>query len=160
MQRRTGQCYQAIVDHVERIAHEQMGEQLHIRYLCQRCGVTERKLRSAFRSIHGATPYRYLREFRMHEAREALLHPKSAATVTSIATEFGFVELGRFSVEYRSVFGECPSVTLRRSSAGVALAAVSPAQAVRDSIIDKESRDLPWSGGAVQTFSHEVRRGV
>lgn len=125
MQRRADQRYQAIIDRVERIAHEQMGEQLHIGYLCQRCGVTERTLRSAFRSIHGATPYRYLRERRMREAREALLHPRSAATVTSIATEFGFVELGRFSVQYRSAFGECPSATLRRSSEASAVVAAS-----------------------------------
>jgi hypothetical protein len=29
---------------------------------------------------------------------------------------FGFVELGRFSVEYRKVFGESPSQTLHRAS--------------------------------------------
>jgi hypothetical protein len=29
---------------------------------------------------------------------------------------FGFVELGRFSVEYRKVFGESPSQTLCRAS--------------------------------------------
>jgi len=38
-------------------------------------------------------------------------------TVTEIATSFGFVELGRFSVEYRKVFGESPSETLGRHSA-------------------------------------------
>jgi transcriptional regulator GlxA family with amidase domain len=37
-------------------------------------------------------------------------------TVTEIATGFGFVELGRFSVEYRKMFGESPSKTLQRSS--------------------------------------------
>jgi AraC-like DNA-binding protein len=33
-------------------------------------------------------------------------------TVTEIATGFGFLELGRFSVEYRKAFGESPSQTL------------------------------------------------
>ena len=35
--------------------------------------------------------------------------------VTEIATALGFVELGRFSVEYRRAFGESPSETLRRA---------------------------------------------
>jgi AraC-like DNA-binding protein len=38
-----------------------------------------------------------------------------SATVTEIATGLGFVELGRFSVEYRRMFGESPSETLHRS---------------------------------------------
>jgi AraC-like DNA-binding protein len=37
-------------------------------------------------------------------------------TVTQIATGFGFTELGRFSVEYRKVFGESPSDTLHQQT--------------------------------------------
>jgi AraC-like DNA-binding protein len=40
------------------------------------------------------------------------------ATVTEIATSFGFVELGRFSVEYRKAFGESPSQTLHHAFPG------------------------------------------
>jgi len=35
-------------------------------------------------------------------------------TVAKIATRFGFTELGRFSVEYREMFGESPSTTLHQ----------------------------------------------
>jgi AraC family ethanolamine operon transcriptional activator len=112
----TDQRYQAITDRVQQIMCQLSGEPIHIGFLCETCGVTERTLRNAFRSIHGTTPYRYLRTRRMWEAREALLHADSAATVTSIAMQFGFLELGRFSVEYRYAFGERPSDTLRRSA--------------------------------------------
>ena len=56
---------------------------------------------------------------RLSEARRALLAADcKRITVTEIATEFGFLELGRFSVEYRKVFGESPSKTLHHALPG------------------------------------------
>jgi AraC-like DNA-binding protein len=50
----------------------------------------------------------------MHLARRALIRADPAtATVTGVATEYGFWELGRFSVQYRALFGESPSASLR-----------------------------------------------
>ena len=77
--------------------------------------VSERVLHKAFQDTYGVPPSRYLRRMRLTEARRALLLAQDRnVTVTEIATDFGFAELGRFSVEYRAVFGECPSATLRR----------------------------------------------
>jgi transcriptional regulator GlxA family with amidase domain len=47
--------------------------------------------------------------------RRALLRADaSTATVTRLATDHGFWELGRFSVTYRKLFDESPSQSLRR----------------------------------------------
>jgi AraC-like DNA-binding protein len=55
----------------------------------------------------------------MHLAHRALLRADPAtATVTKIATDLGFWELGRFSVEYREMFGVSPSVSLRQPTDG------------------------------------------
>ena len=60
-------------------------------------------------------PIRYLSLRRMHLVRRALLRADpSAATVTRLATDHGFWELGRFSVSYRALFGESPSESLQR----------------------------------------------
>jgi transcriptional regulator GlxA family with amidase domain len=50
----------------------------------------------------------------MNLARWALRHASPDATVTEVATRHGFWQLGRFAVEYQSLFGEAPSVTLRQ----------------------------------------------
>ena len=83
--------------------------------ICAAIGVGERTLRSACREHLGMSPMRYLALRRMHLVRRVLLHAiPSTTTVTRIATDHGFWELGRFSVNYRAMFGETPSATLQR----------------------------------------------
>jgi AraC-like DNA-binding protein len=49
--------------------------------------------------------------------RRALMREDpSTATVTRLATDYGFWELGRFAAAYRQLFGETPSASLRRPS--------------------------------------------
>jgi AraC-like DNA-binding protein len=104
-----------IVSCIEETAREHPEDTLHIADLCSIVSVSPSTLYKAFRRIHGSTPYRYLRALRMSEARKALLAScADEATVTQVATRFGFLELGRFAGEYRRSFGESPSATLRR----------------------------------------------
>jgi transcriptional regulator GlxA family with amidase domain len=51
----------------------------------------------------------------MRLVRQALIKADpGVATVTHIATEYGFWELGRFAGQYKWLFGEPPSATLGR----------------------------------------------
>src|SRR5262245_25634597 len=116
MLRQTGQ-YQGIVDRALRVTGRDTEEPIRITKICRAVGVSPRTLLRAFRAVHGATPYRYLCALRLLEAHRILSSPAGKPpTVTEVATRFGFVELGRFAVAYRSAFGESPSDTLRRSS--------------------------------------------
>ncbi|MGC2524739.1 MAG: helix-turn-helix transcriptional regulator [Stellaceae bacterium] len=83
--------------------------------LCAAVGATYWTLRDCCLEYLGMSPKRYLWMRRMNLARLALssANPEKT-TVTEIATNYGFWELGRFSVTYRSLFGEPPSAALRR----------------------------------------------
>jgi len=94
------------------VAH--VTEPVPIYRLCAVIGVGERTLRKAFREIHGISPKRYALRARLAGVRRALRHPGSLRpTVTAIATDYGFFELGRFAGLYKAAFGENPSATLR-----------------------------------------------
>src|SRR5262249_28262009 len=90
-------------------------EPVYLGEICAAIGVSERTLRTCCHDHLGMGPIHYLWLRRMHLARRALLGAEfSAKSVTEIATGYGFWELGRFSVEYRRLFGESPSMTLKR----------------------------------------------
>src|SRR5262245_37478097 len=82
-------------------------EPVYVPEVCKSISVSERTLRVCCHEHLGMGPARYLWLRRMHLARRALLRADSqAATVTEVATEHRFWELGRFSVVYRGLFGE------------------------------------------------------
>jgi AraC-like DNA-binding protein len=88
---------------------------LYMDDLCKAIGASYRTLHLCCREQLHMSPKRYLMLRRMHLARQALSRGDPEKTsVSEIATDYGFWELGRFSVVYRSLFGESPSTTLRR----------------------------------------------
>jgi AraC-like DNA-binding protein len=105
----------AVMRRFEQLLEAHPNEPLYITEICARIGVTDRALRMYCQEHLGMSPHRYLWLRRMHLARRALaLADARVETVTEIANDYGFGELGRFAVSYRNLFGETPSVTLRR----------------------------------------------
>jgi AraC-like DNA-binding protein len=88
---------------------------LYMPQLCATVGASYTTLRDCCQEFLGISPKRYLWLRRMHLVHRALrIADAEKATVTEIATDYGFWELGRFAVAYRSLFGEAPSAALRR----------------------------------------------
>ena len=104
-----------IMRRLEELLEANPDRTLYVAELCRAAGASERTLRACCQEHLGMSPTRYLWLRRMHLARRALRMADPAATsVTEVATSYGFWELGRFSVAYRSLFGESPSASLRR----------------------------------------------
>jgi AraC-like DNA-binding protein len=109
------QRHEAIVRRFEEFLEANPNTPLYLTEICTVVGAAERTIRAACESHLGMGPIRYLALRRMHLVRRALLRADSStATVTGIATDHGFWELGRFAVAYRALFSEPPSATLRR----------------------------------------------
>jgi AraC-like DNA-binding protein len=88
---------------------------LYMPQLCATVGASYTRLHDCCQEYLGMSPKRYLWLRRMHLVRRDLRSGDAEkTTVTEIATEYGFWELGRFAGAYRSLFGEAPSAALRR----------------------------------------------
>jgi AraC-like DNA-binding protein len=113
--RRAYRHHARVMRRFEQVLQANLEGPFYMTELCAAVGVSHSTLRTCCQEHLGMGPKRYLLLRRMHLARRALLRggPKST-TVTEIATNYGFWELGRFAVAYRALFGESPSAALRR----------------------------------------------
>ena len=77
-------------------------------------GVSQRVLELGFQETLGMSPKKFLRLDRLNKLHRDLRNARVASSrVTDICNRWGFHELGRTAVEYRRLFGESPSSTLR-----------------------------------------------
>ncbi|KRA66501.1 AraC family transcriptional regulator [Caulobacter sp. Root655] len=87
---------------------------VQIEDVCRALNISRRTLYRAFHDLLDVSPKAYLRLKNMSAARARLLDAANRpTTVTQVALDHGFWELGRFAGAYRTMFGESPSETLR-----------------------------------------------
>lgn len=96
-------------------AAEALPKRHRIADLCRALRVSPRSLHAAFLAVTGVGPHAYFARRRLNDVRKRLAEGDRARdTVTNVALELGFTELGRFAGKYQALFGEKPSQTLRR----------------------------------------------
>lgn len=90
--------------------------------LCEALHVSRRTLQYSFQDVLQMSPVTYLRALRLNGVRRDLKRGGDEA-VADHAARWGFWHLSRFAADYRQMFSELPSETLRlaRSRAGIAV---------------------------------------
>ena len=89
---------------------------LQLSDLCQLTGSSARSVAHACQTVLQISPMRYLKRLRLNQARILLRDGACERTSVSLcAYAVGYSHLGRFSADYREMFGESPSRTLGRS---------------------------------------------
>lgn len=94
----------------EEVLRSRLDDPPSLTNLCELIGASERTLHHAFQESFGMTPKNYLRALQLNAAHRRLR--RGQATVTEVAADLGLFHFGRFSTEYRAMFGETPSATL------------------------------------------------
>jgi len=83
--------------------------------MCSAAAVSKRRLMYAFKEVTGVSPRRYLTLAALNHLHFHVLHASPHKnTVGDLAFSHGFYHLGRFARDYRRIYGELPSQTLRR----------------------------------------------
>lgn len=104
-----------LFERVDEYVDEHAREEITIDQLAALCCVSTRTLYERFRQCKGVVPSAYIKERKLNKIHRQIHHGAHLSrNVTEIALEYGFSHLGRFSSEYRALFGESPSETLRR----------------------------------------------
>lgn len=84
--------------------------------LCQQTFTSRRTLQYCFEQVVGMSPAAYLKVLRLNSLRRELVATRGATTIGDLAARWGFWHLSQFSLDYKRLFGELPSETLRRSA--------------------------------------------
>lgn len=93
-----------------------LGDAITLEELASVGAVSIRRLHALFRSDLETSPQAYIQERRLESVRSALEKGIVTDSVGRIASDFGFIHMGRFAALYRKRYGELPSATLRRLS--------------------------------------------
>lgn len=82
--------------------------------ICNFLRISPRSLNNVFHDTYAVSPKRFLKALRLSAAHYALKCATREERVSDIALNFGFWDFGHFAKDYRTMFGETPSATLRR----------------------------------------------
>jgi AraC family ethanolamine operon transcriptional activator len=104
-----------LVKQAEDYMQTHIDQPLTLTDLCDALDTCSRALSYGFQEMFGMSPMAYLKTLRLQAVHRALKTADPLDTkITTIANQFGFWSMGHFTRDYKTMFGELPSETLKR----------------------------------------------
>ncbi len=111
----TYQARKAIVEAARNYVLSRHHDTVTIAELCDALKTSRRTIQYCFQEVLNTNPVQYLRAIRLNGVRRELRNANPATTqVQDVAARWGFWHLSHFASDYRAMFGELPSDTLRK----------------------------------------------
>lgn len=79
--------------------------------------LSERTIEYAFMERYGIAPKTYITYIKLNKIKDVLSNPENTELISAIAQKFGFKHMGQFSADYKSLIGELPRQTCRKTKA-------------------------------------------
>ena len=98
-----------VIDYI----HDNLSNVTSVQQICESTQVPERTVRRLISKKYSLSPKNYLTKLRLNEVRKGLKKDSDYANVFQIASEYNFWHMGQFSRDYKNLFGELPSDTLK-----------------------------------------------
>ena len=95
--------------------HANMHRPITVDDVAHAAGTSLRSLQVGFRQYLHVVPTAYLRRIRLEAAHRLLSLPDNRLPISTVALKSGFSHLGRFSAEYRSLYGVSPVETVAKA---------------------------------------------
>ncbi len=89
-----------------RYMKSEMGEPITVRDVAEAVGFSESALAHFFKAAMGASPYQFLKQLRLEQARDLLV--RGSHSVSEAATQVGYTSRSHFIAEFKRYFGETP----------------------------------------------------
>lgn len=94
--------------------HQNLRNNISIEDIEQAASISRNVLYASFKKHFGMPPTLYLKRQRLEGTRQEILSDNGNLHITNIAYDWGFTHLGRYAQEYKRLFNETPSDTLKR----------------------------------------------
>lgn len=107
--------YAHLVRKVRQFLMENNDRAISVPELCTAFQVSRRTLQYAFDRVIGIGPNAYLKILRLNGVRRDLMRRDKNISIQQAASNWGFWHLSQFAKDYRTLFRELPSATMKRA---------------------------------------------